>query len=132
VSQENVEIVRAVNDAFNRLDPAAALRWVDPEIEIESHTAVGIRGAFRGRDAALKLLATFWESFDRPNAEIDECVAVEDHVVIDFRLFGRGKSSGIAVDMHQGQVITFRAGKVVRWRIFETFAEALKAVGLEE
>ncbi|HXF01196.1 MAG TPA: hypothetical protein VN458_12720 [Solirubrobacterales bacterium] len=41
MSQENVEIVRALNDAFNRGDAATAGQWIDPEIEVETWTALG-------------------------------------------------------------------------------------------
>ena len=44
MSQENVEIVRAILEAFNRGDIAAVVRWVDPEIETESQAALGAEG----------------------------------------------------------------------------------------
>jgi ketosteroid isomerase-like protein len=132
MSQENVEIVRAILEAFNRGDTEAVVRWVDPGMETESQAALGAEGSFRGMDGALEVTANFWRSFDKPGAEIDECVAAGEHVAISVRYFGRGRTSGIRVDTHGGQVVTFREGRIVRWRIFPTFDEALKAVGLED
>jgi ketosteroid isomerase-like protein len=132
MSQENVEIVRAINEAFNRGDTETALQWVDPGIEAESGVALGAEGTFRGKNEVLKLMANFWESFDNPRSEIEECIEAGDHVVIAVRYFGRGKTSGVEVDAQGAQLVTFRNGKVVRWRIFQTMAEALKAAGLRE
>ncbi|MEK6326304.1 MAG: nuclear transport factor 2 family protein [Actinomycetota bacterium] len=132
MSEENVEIVRAINDAFNRGDATTALQWVDPEIEAESWVALGAEGAYRGKDGILRLMASFWESFDNPRAEIEECIPAGDDVVIGVRYFGRGKASGIEVDTDGAQVVTLRDGKVVRWRIFQSMAEALEAAGLRE
>jgi ketosteroid isomerase-like protein len=36
MSQENVEIVRALFDRWNRGETAAALELIDPEIEVEA------------------------------------------------------------------------------------------------
>ncbi|MEK6252714.1 MAG: nuclear transport factor 2 family protein [Actinomycetota bacterium] len=90
------------------------------------------QGTFRGKDGVLKLMANFWQSFDHPRSEIEECVGAGDHVVIAVRYFGRGKTSGVEVDTHGAQVVTFRDGKVVRWRIFQAMAEALEAARLRE
>jgi limonene-1,2-epoxide hydrolase len=42
MSQENVEIVRAAIDAFNRGDVDAALKDVSPEFEFDQTRAVGL------------------------------------------------------------------------------------------
>jgi ketosteroid isomerase-like protein len=132
MSQENVEIVRALNDAFNRGDAATAGQWIDPEIEVETWTALGAEAVYRGIDGILRLTATFWESFDDPRSEIEDCIPAGDDVVIAIRYFGRGKASDIEVNMTGAQVLTLRNGKVVRWRIFQSMAEALEAAGLRE
>ena len=41
MSQENVEIVRAVIDALNREDLEAALKHMDPDCELDFSRAVG-------------------------------------------------------------------------------------------
>jgi ketosteroid isomerase-like protein len=57
---------------------------------------------------------------------------VEDEVVFAAHHYGRGKASGVEVEMRNWQVCTVRDGKVVRYRVFPTRQEALEAVGLEE
>src|SRR5438874_8617478 len=67
MSQENVELVRRVNEAFNRADVAAMLECLDPDgvwwpraddLEVESvrgHDAIAAR--FADMDASVKLRA---------------------------------------------------------------------------
>jgi ketosteroid isomerase-like protein len=132
MSEGNVEIVRALNDAFNHGDAAVAFRLLDPAVRAESHGALGGDREYRGHDGVLELMGTFWQSFENPRSEIEECIASGDDVVLAVRIFGRGKASGADVDTLTGQVLTLRDGKVVRWRVFDNKAAALEAAGLSE
>jgi ketosteroid isomerase-like protein len=132
MSEENVEIVRALNEAFNRRDAAAAFRMFDPDVQAESHGALGGDREYHRHEGVLELMGTFWQSFENPRSEIEECIASGDDVVLAVRIYGRGKASGVEVDTLTGQVLTLRDGKVVRWRVFVTKEEALEAAGLEE
>jgi ketosteroid isomerase-like protein len=114
MSEGNVEIVRALNDAFNHGDAAVAFRLLDPAVRAESHGALGGDREYRGHDGVLELMGTFWQSFENPRSEIEECIASGDDVVLAVRIFGRGKASGADVDTLTGQVLTLRDGKVVR------------------
>ena len=48
------------------------------------------------------------------------------------RMEGRGKGSGVPIDMPLGQIFDFRDGKVCRIRSYLDPADALQAVGLAE
>jgi hypothetical protein len=43
-----------------------------------------------------------------------------------------GKRSGISVEMRNRQVFTIRNGKIVRYELVSTEAEALEAAGVSE
>ena len=45
------------------------------------------------------------------------------------RLTGRGRDSGLVLDMRIGQVWTFREGKVIRYETHPSWEQALEAVG---
>ena len=45
---------------------------------------------------------------------------------------GHGGASGAAVERELGEVFTLRDGKVVRVRLYGSWAEALEAAGLRE
>jgi ketosteroid isomerase-like protein len=132
MSKENVEIVWALNEGFNRGDAAAGFRLLDPDVEAESHRALGGDREYRGHTGMSQLMGTFWQSFENPRSEIEECIASSDDLVLGVRIYGRGRASGVEVDALTGQVLTLRGGKVVRRRVFVTKAEALEAAGLLE
>jgi ketosteroid isomerase-like protein len=132
MSKENVEIVWALNEGFNRGDAAAGFRLFDPDVEAESHRALGGDREYRGHTGMSQLMGTFWQSFENPRSEIEECITSSDDLVLGVRIYGRGRASGVEVDALTGQVLTLRGGKVVRRRVFVTKAEALEAAGLLE
>jgi ketosteroid isomerase-like protein len=133
MSQENVEVVRSMFDAWNRRDYAAALRLVAPEIRVESALGHGdLDGTYDGIPAVQRWLARFWGSFIEFRTEIEECIPVEDEVVVAAHHHGRGKASGVEVEMRNWHVCTVRDGKVVRLRFVPTRPEALEAAGLRE
>ena len=130
MSQENVEIVRAMYESWNRTGgvPALQLEWIDSGIEVDLPRV----DTYRGHDGFADALESFWDSFEDHHIEIEECVPTGDDVVLTVHYFGRGKSSGVEVDMRHWHVWTMRDGKAVCWRVFDTRVEALEAAGLSE
>jgi ketosteroid isomerase-like protein len=131
MSQEPVEVVRFILDAWNRRDYSAALELVAPDIRVEEHLGGDLEGTYEGIPGLPKW-ARFWGSFVDFHTEIEECIPVDDEVVFAAHHFGRGKASGAEVEMRNWHVVTVRNGKVVRYRVFQTKPEALEGVGLRE
>jgi ketosteroid isomerase-like protein len=127
-----VEIVRSIADAWNRRDYSAALEPVTPDVRVESALGWDLDGTYNGIPGLQKWLARFWGSFVEFRTEIEECIPVEDEVVFAAHHYGRGKASGVEVEVRNWQVCTVRDGKLVRYRVFPTKAEALEAAGLRE
>jgi ketosteroid isomerase-like protein len=134
MSEENVEIVRAVLSAFASGDREAALAQVDPEVVVDATrrtlnpaTYVGLEGV---RDMLTELDDT-WESME---IEQRELLDAGDRVVVMGRLLGKGKASGIEVERSfNGQVWTVRNGRIVRLEFGFTDREStLAAAGLSE
>jgi ketosteroid isomerase-like protein len=132
MSQENVEIVRTMYEAFNRGDYSTALESIDPDIEVNVASRGMFDGVHRGHDGLSKMLADFWTEFEGVRMEIEEWIPAGDDVVAVAHARGRGKVSGIEVDVRMGQVWTLRDGKAVRWQIFEGRDAALEAAGLSQ
>jgi hypothetical protein len=132
MSQENVEVVRSLYEAWNSGDYAALRQKVDPEIEVEVALGGSFDGRYRGLAAAEEPVAEFWTNFGSQHTEIEECVTQGDEVAVGVRLEGRGKHSGAEVEWRIAHVWTLRRGKIVRWRLFKTMQDALEAAGLSE
>ena len=132
MSQENVELVRSIVEAWNRGDYSMALESVDPEIEVEAALGGTFDGTYQGPAQARRFLEDFWRNFERSHAEVEEYSPVGESVVFAVHLRGRGKGSGAEVEMRNWQVCTVRDGKIVGYRMFSTKREALDAAGLSE
>ena len=133
MSQEKVEIVRAAFDAFERDDVDGVLALCDPEIEITQ--AADLLGAPRhqnGHAGVLEAFAVWPEQWDDYRIEIAGVTDLGEQVMVKQIALGRGKSTGIPVEMPFTHLFWVRAGKITEWRIFTREDEALKAVGLEE
>jgi ketosteroid isomerase-like protein len=133
MSQENVEIVRAVLDASSRGDSEAFMAAIDPAIEWTPVMEDPDFRVHRGLVDVAAWLAEWTEVFPDMRWEADRVVdAGDDLVVALVRALGRGHSTGADVGSQAYPVVfTLRSGRIVR--IDESDAgEALKLAGLAE
>jgi uncharacterized protein len=128
MSHENVEIVRAGYDAFNRGDVEAGLTPLDPAIEWWPAADEPSTEPYRGHDGYRTLVGEIREYVPDIRAEIEEITAIGDYVVICLRFWGRGRDSGIPVEIRETNVARFRDGKIVEVREYREKAEALEAI----
>ena len=132
MSQENVEIVRRVFDAFNRRDTASFLELLDPDVEWVPILAVLEGRVYRGHEEVrvwIKELATDWEFFE---VDYEELRDFGGRVLVSGHWHARGRASGVEVENPGTYLYEIKGGKVVSMRTFTDRAEALEAVGLSE
>jgi ketosteroid isomerase-like protein len=134
MSRENVETLRAAYDAWNRGDLEAVLERLDPDLEWEENPDVypGLDPIYRGHDGFLKRQRDAFDVWEWFRVEGQEFIDAREHVVVFLHLRGKGRHSGIEVEMRIYDVFRFRDGKVAQHRLYGTRAEALEAVGLSE
>ena len=98
MSQENVEIVRRVFDAFNSRDIAAFLELLDPDVEWVPILAVLEGRVYRGHEGIRQWiddLATDWEFFEVYYEELRD---LGSRVLVSGHWRARGRSSGVEVE----------------------------------
>jgi hypothetical protein len=127
MSQDNVEVIRAGYEAFNRGDMDAILATLDPALEWWPATDEPITEPYRGHDGYLALVADIKEYVPDLQAQIEEVFAVDDQVVTCLRFFGTGRDSGVPVEVHETNVARFRDGRIVEVREYRERADALEA-----
>jgi ketosteroid isomerase-like protein len=132
MSEENVEIVRKVIDAFNRGDLDAWLGFLSPEVVWESLPLPGFRDVYRGRAEAREWIELLLEVFDF-HLEIDEITALsDDRVLMAASTRGRGRGSGLPLERQSWEVLWLADGLITRRQGLLTRDEALEAAGLSE
>jgi ketosteroid isomerase-like protein len=133
MSQDNVEIVSEMVDAFNRRDLDGYLARVSPDVEWDvSEGFLGVQDVYRGWAGVSKWWNDFleaWESFD---VEIDQMAEGKSGgVFVGLNGKGRGRASGVETELHFLFVFWVADRKVARVRMFQSRERALEAAGLE-
>jgi ketosteroid isomerase-like protein len=138
MSKENVEMVRRCYRVFERRDWSAIPDLFDPEVEIDLSRNVFNPHVYRGHagverwvnERVASLVDDVWSDFRIAPAEL---IDAGNQVVARTRLHGKGKGSGVEVNMQLFSVWTLRDSKVVRMAGgYRDRSEALEAVGLSE
>ena len=134
MSQENVEIVKAMYQAFARggLD-----RWIEHFADDVGYRAIegdiDDIGPMHGKDAVRTWLQDWIDTFEGFWMDPIELIdAGRDTVVAVERYGGRAKFSRVETDQTEAVVFTIRDGKIGHFRSYGTRQEALEAAGLSE
>ena len=133
MSQQNLEVVRRINDAFNRQDGAAVReRWTSDGEWRPAYFGGGLLEGtvFRGIDRIVEFVELQRETWERAGLETLETRAEEDWVLVKVRLSATGRASGIPAERVTWNVYELRDGKIATGRAYTTESEALTAVGL--
>jgi ketosteroid isomerase-like protein len=141
VSNQNVEIVRAMWEPFEGLD-ATTIDWDDeavretigqpfsPDVELRWSARWAGKREYRGRDGVIQAYKEWVEPFSEYHAEALDFIEVgEDFVVVPTRQWGVGEASGAPVETEVTHVFEFRDRQIVRLDEYETVEEALTAAG---
>jgi ketosteroid isomerase-like protein len=130
MSQDSVDLVRRAFEAFERSDFDAILDMCDEGIVIRQPRELpGAPETQHGHSGVLEAFELWPQQWDDYGIEILYLRDVDDHVVAHTRQWGRGKSSGIKLELPLTFVFTIRSGKIVEWQLFLREEDAIEAVG---
>jgi ketosteroid isomerase-like protein len=131
MSEENVELVRALFDDWNATgDPD--LSGFDPGLIYHPRADEPDPSPHVGRDAYEQLLRAFIESFSEIKFDLLEVRDEGDYVVASTVIRCRVRDSGISVNDAYVFVIRVRDGLVVEGWEYRTMEDALEALALSE
>jgi ketosteroid isomerase-like protein len=134
MSQENVDLVWGLVEAFNGRDMGRLAELSHEDLEFVSVLAVAAGGAtYRGSETWTSYFAAMdetWEEWQVEDSRVFD--GGEDRVAGVFRIVGTGKHSGAPVEHEIGLAYRIREGKLWRMRSYLDPGEALEAAGLRE
>jgi ketosteroid isomerase-like protein len=122
----NMEVVRAMYDAFNRGDTEAILELTDPAVSVEDHGVID-GATYEGREGVIRFLAFQADAFNAQSAELEELIETGDDIVAVIRLRGEGPLSRIPLEGRFSHVWEIAGGVVRRLRVYASKQEALEA-----
>ncbi len=122
MSQENVELVRRIHEAWDREESvreflAEDMEYVNPSYAVEPGTRIG-------RTAFGSVRETYPDFMFHVERFVD---AGDSEVVVLGRYTASGGASGIPLEGEHGYVWTIRNGLAVRFQWFQAHSEALDA-----
>jgi ketosteroid isomerase-like protein len=129
MSEQHVELVRAVLDAYNRGDFEGMSDFAAPDCTLDWSRSIGPQRGVYG----INELSTFniAEQVETARTEPEEFIEVGDQVVTPLVGHYRGRD-GIEVTARFTYVWSIRDGAVVRVTLYQEREEALEAAGLSE
>ena len=131
MSQQNVDLVRRLNEAFNAGDMDAWSELLAPNVTWRVMPDWPEQGPFIGRDAVLRQVRQLRESWDSDAVvPVGDFIDAGDQVVL--RQIWHGEGHGPESNMEMTCIYTVREDKIIAFEFFWDHAEALNAVGLSE
>ncbi len=131
VSQQNVEVVKAAIDAFNREDWDALFQAAAAGFEFDMSRGKGPGSGLYGLDQFRRFLDEFAGSWESVRFEPHEFIEAGDFVVVPQTTHARGRD-GIELEARPTLVWTIRDGAVERVSLYQERQDALDAIGLSE
>jgi hypothetical protein len=157
VPERNVEIVQRINSIFVRYDFVTLRNALESSDTVALTTELGdlsrefaesvdqdvvvefigdqplIEGrVFIGAQGWIDLWAAWLAAFDSYSLTSSDYQTVEEQVVTKTVHRGRGRFSGLEIELVQWQLVELSGGKIVRMRIFDTRDQALAAAQTTE
>jgi ketosteroid isomerase-like protein len=132
MSQENVEVIRAIYMAYASGDYQSTFQYISEDVEFYEPPDVSGGSVARGHEGMARSLGRWLGAWDDYHYELRELIDAGDRVFVRGWQSGRGKGSGVEISEEIFSVWTVRAGKAVEQRMFRDRIQALEAAGLEE
>jgi ketosteroid isomerase-like protein len=147
VTQQNVETLRQVYEAFNQRDIDRLMDGFDPDVEIAetqdlAYAAALLRvlgprfvilsGGYRGYAEVKKLWETVWEISEWFIVDAEEFIETNEHVIVVLMLRARAKGTGLEGEARTAHLWKMRDGKGIRLEVFADRRQALAAARMPQ
>jgi uncharacterized protein len=131
MSATDVEVVRALYEAFNRGDYATATAMLHDHAELHQVEAIPDTDTYFGRDEFVRGLNRWLAGFE-PGFQyvLEEMIDAPDGVFVRLRPRGRGRTSGVDLEQAGFNVWELRDGHPFRCRAYFDEGKARVAAGL--
>jgi ketosteroid isomerase-like protein len=133
MSQENVELHRRGIEAFNAHDVEAFIALCDSSVEANSVFAAVGGGVYHGPDGLRRFFSDAGDTWgDQIRGEVEAFFDLGEDTLAFYVLHGRGRQSGAEVAMPLAQVVRWRDGLVVYFKVYAHREDALSDLGISE
>jgi ketosteroid isomerase-like protein len=132
VSKENVEILRRAWEEVADGDIGIWFRASDPDIRVYPRPdEPDAADEYRGLDGLMEYITNWFGQWESYESEPLEMIDAGEHVLVIARERGRMTRTGTEVVENFTHSFVLRDGKIAEWHMYDSHADALKALGLE-
>lgn len=119
MSQENVEIICRMHDAFNEEGiESVAAAFLGENVEFREPPEQPGAKVARGREETIEYFSGFDEAWESHVSEVEEVRALDADRVLALSVEHFRGRNGIEVTQPCGTIYTLDRGKVIRWEAF--------------
>ena len=112
LTRADIEVIRASIDAFNRRDIPALLELIDPGVVWVPLRAVLEGDVYRGHDGMRRFISDMDEDIEQMRVRFDEAFEIGANVVVHGAIVGKGRGSGMDLELPVAWVMHVRDGRV--------------------
>ena len=132
MSEQNVEIVRAILDEWGRGNFRAGTERFDADTTLVLRSDFPEAGGHHGPEGIRAYMQRFLGAWEKVVIKGEEFIAAGDSVVVAVHQVATGKGSGAPVEMRYFQVWSLRGGVVLRMESIIERSDAFEAAGISE
>jgi ketosteroid isomerase-like protein len=131
MSQQDIDTLVQLMEAFNERDMERILSLTDPEFEAVVTAQLSAEpDTYRGPEGIRRYFESFYEVMDEIEFEAERFWDAGDAVVAAVHMRAKGRRTAIAVVQSFAQLWRMRGGRALRVHTYPSREEALAAAGL--
>jgi ketosteroid isomerase-like protein len=133
MSDDRVEVIRAVYDEWGRGNFQAGVELYDPLALLVLDRQLPEHGTYLGIEEIGRYMRTFLEAWETCTIKAEDLSQAGESVIATVVQKGKGRGSGaMPADLRYFQVWTFRGERVIRLDVLRDRADALEAAGIRD
>jgi ketosteroid isomerase-like protein len=133
MSEPNLQIVRRAYEAASTGDVEAAKELAGQDIELTSVLSSVEGGVYRGHPGVEQWFADVADTWETLDQKPERFIEIDEQRTLALtRVRGKGRGSGVEVNIHVASIWTIRDGKIVGLHTYRSLDEAREAAGLSE
>jgi ketosteroid isomerase-like protein len=129
VTSAQLDLAARTIDAYNRGDLAGMLALVTDDVVFVVSDGLPNAGTYRGPEGFTTMIEGWNEAWDEFRVEIEDLIEDGDTVIMPVTQHGRGRGSGVEIQMQATYLMRVRDGRLRYWRMFESKDEAVREAG---
>jgi uncharacterized protein len=126
MASAQLDIARKSIDAYNSGDREALLALLADDVDCVVPDGLANAGTYLGPEGFTRMLEGWDEAWEEFRIEIDDLIEEGDAVIALVTQHGRGRGSGVEIQMRAAYLMRFRDGRMHRWRMCQSMREAVR------